>query len=177
MKKLFLIVMAFSIVLLLSEKNQIEEIIIPNDSIRIRIVANSNSNDDQELKIKVKNSIQKQLGEMLKDTKNIEEVRNVLKDNLKDVEYTVSKVIEKENNVSDNFNINYGYNYFPNKIYKGIKYDEGYYESVVVSLGESKGENWWCVLFPPLCLMDEEEEKMEEVEYKSFIKEIIEKYF
>ena len=55
---------------------------------------------------------------------------------------------------------------------KGIEYDEGYYESLLITLGEGKGDNWWCVLFPPLCLIEAEEST--EVEYKSFIKEIIE---
>ena len=54
---------------------------------------------------------------------------------------------------------------------------EGNYESLVVKLGEGKGENFWCVLFPPLCLLEAEESDKDEVEYKSFIKEIIDKYF
>ena len=67
---------------------------------------------------------------------------------------------------------------FPEKEYKGVVYDEGYYESLLVTLGEGKGDNFWCVLFPPLCLMEAEEtDDTTEVEYKSFIKEIIEKYF
>ena len=59
-------------------------------------------------------------------------------------------------------------------MYKGIYYEEGEYESLVITLGEGIGNNFWCVLFPPLCLIDENEE---EVEYTSFIKELIDKYF
>ena len=65
----------------------------------------------------------------------------------------------------------------PEKHYKGVTYKEGNYESLVVKLGEGKGENFWCVLFPPLCLLEAEESDKDEVEYKSFIKEIIDKYF
>ena len=83
----------------------------------------------------------------------------------------------EKNKTSNKFQVNYGYNYFPEKKYKGITYNEGFYESLVITLGEAEGDNWWCVLFPPLCLMEEDEEKIEEVEYKSFIKEIIDKYF
>ena len=61
------------------------------------------------------------------------------------------------------FEINFGLNYFPKKEFKGITYDEGYYESVVVTLGEGLGDNWWCVLFPPLCMLEAEEST--EVEY------------
>ena len=62
----------------------------------------------------------------------------------------------------------------PEKEYKGVKYKEGYYESWVITLGEGEGNNWWCVLFPPLCLVEAEE--ADEVEYKFFIKELIDKY-
>jgi len=60
------------------------------------------------------------------------------------------------------------------KEFNGITYEEGMYESLLVTLGEGKGDNWWCVLFPPLCLLEAEES--DEVEYKFFIQELIEKY-
>ena len=75
------------------------------------------------------------------------------------------------------YKVNFGINYFPEKNYKGVIYEEGYYESLVVTLGSGNGENWWCVLFPPLCLMEGEETNTDEVEYKSFVKEMIDKYF
>ena len=174
MKKIITIAFALLIVILISKSKVTEEIVIPNESIRIRVIANSNSSSDQKTKQKVRKAVQVQLGDILKDAKNIDDVRAILKNKLPDVEYTVKKTLDTKNN---NFNVNYGYNYFPQQTYKGINYDEGYYESVVITLGEAKGENWWCVLFPPLCLMDEDEENIEEVEYKSFIKEIIDKYF
>ena len=71
------------------------------------------------------------------------------------------------------YELKYGLNFFPEKIYKGVKYEEGYYESLLITLGEGEGNNWWCVLFPPLCIMEAEES--DEVEYKFFIQEIIEK--
>ena len=74
-----------------------------------------------------------------------------------------------------NYTVNYGYNYFPNKEYRGIKYNEGYYESIVISIGEAQGDNWWCVLFPNLCLIDLEQKN--NVEYKYWIVETINKIF
>ena len=65
-------------------------------------------------------------------------------------------------------------NYFPEKEYKGTIYEEGEYESLLITLGSGEGNNWWCVLFPPLCLIEAEES--EEVEYSFFIKELFEKY-
>ena len=73
------------------------------------------------------------------------------------------------------FTINYGLNYFPKKEFKGITYDAGYYESVVVTLGEGLGDNWWCVLFPPLCSLEAEESS--DVEYTTMTQEILKKYF
>mgnify|MGYP004418680887 CR=1 FL=1 len=73
------------------------------------------------------------------------------------------------------FDINYGLNYFPEKEYRGLKYKEGYYESVVISIGKAEGDNWWCVLFPNLCLVDLETK--DNVEYKSWIVEKINKIF
>jgi hypothetical protein len=73
------------------------------------------------------------------------------------------------------YNINFGSNFFPKKEYNVVTYPEGYYESVKVTLGEGLGDNWWCIIFPPLCLIEAEEST--EVEYNFFVKEIIKKYF
>lgn len=164
------------LVLFLINNVKAEEIVIPNDAIRIRIIANSNSAEDQYIKSQVRDSLQTQLQELLKDARSIEEVRKILNNNLKEFDFTVEKVLEK-NHVNVEFDINYGINFFPAKEFKGVTYDEGYYESIVVTLGSGSGDNWWCVLFPPLCLMEAEEENIDEVEYKSFIKEIIDKFF
>ena len=176
MKRIVLIIGAFLVIVLMMNNKSVEEIKIPNESIRIRIIANSNSKEDQETKKKVKKAVQNELSGMLKDATTIDEVRNVLNNNLGDIEYTVTKTLQKERNTTK-FDVNFGNNYFPKKVYKGVNYDSGFYESIVINLGESKGDNWWCVLFPPLCLMDEDEENIDKVEYKSFVKEVIDKYF
>ena len=80
-------------------------------------------------------------------------------------------------NESYSYTLDYGMHYFPKKEYKGVIYEEGEYESLLVTLGEGNGKNWWCVLFPPMCLREAEENNTDDVEYKSFIKTIIEKYF
>ena len=73
------------------------------------------------------------------------------------------------------FDINYGLNYFPKKEFKDIVYDEGYYESLVVTLGSGLGDNWWCVLFPPLCMIEASESS--NIEYTTLVSELINKYF
>ena len=81
----------------------------------------------------------------------------------------------KSINYNKGYNINFGYNYFPKKIYKGIEYKEGNYESLVVKIGEAKGDNWWCVLFPPICMI--EGEKSDKIEYTTLVKHLVDKYF
>lgn len=174
MKKVIIIISV--IMLLYLNQNSTEEIIIPNDSIRIRVIANSNNSDDQKTKKKVRTYLEKDIAPLLKNVKTKEEVSNILKENIDNFSITIEKALTNTN-YSDQYEIKYGMNYFPEKKFKGITYQEGVYESLVVTLGEGIGDNWWCVLFPPLCLMEEDEENIEEVEYKSFIKEIIDKYF
>lgn len=154
-----------------------EELIeIPNEAIRIRIIGNSNSEYDQEKKEELRKDIQVYMQDLLKETKNIKEARNVINKNLKNIDKEVDTYLT-EIDYDEDYSINFGLNYFPQKEYKGIKYNEGLYESLLITLGEGKGNNWWCVLFPPLCLLEADETETDEVEYKSFAKEIIEKYF
>ena len=163
-----LIILAIIITLLV--KNKTNNIIIPKESIRIRIIANSNSDIDIQEKIKVKKSVEKELYFLLKNVKNVDEAKEVINNNLDNLNIVI------ENTSKENYNVKFGQNYFPKKIYKGVVYDEGIYDSLVITLGEGSGNNWWCVLFPPLCLLDENE-NTEDVEYQFYIKEILDKYF
>ncbi len=151
-----------------------ENNIIPDDAIRIRVIANSNSKYDQEIKTKVKDIVEYDMYNLLKNTRDLESARKIIKDNLNYVENNIDTVLQKEKYLLP-FNVNFGLNYFPKKEFKGITYDEGYYESVVVTLGEGLGDNWWCVLFPPLCMI--EAEQSTDVEYTTMVKTIINKYF
>ena len=151
----------------------VSSLVIPEDALRIRVIANSDSEYDQSIKNKVKENIQYKLYNLLKDTKGVEEARIVINNNLNYIDEEVNKTL-KNNNYDLGYKINYGLNYFPSKEYKGVTYEEGYYESLVITLGSGEGDNWWCVLFPPLCLLEAEES--DDIEYTSYVKELIEKY-
>ena len=151
-----------------------ENNIIPDDAIRIRVIANSNSDYDQEIKTKVKETVEYDMYNMLKNTTDLEEARNIIKNNLNNVENNIYTLLQNEKYLLP-FDVNFGLNYFPRKEFKGVTYNEGYYESVVVTLGEGLGNNWWCVLFPPLCMIEAEEST--DVEYTTIVKEVIDKYF
>ena len=163
MKKLIFILFILTLVLMCNKKN--ESFIIPDKSIRFRIIANSNNKTDQTTKLEIKEELQKSLIANL-STDNYKITEENIKENLK----TVDNILEKYN---INYDISYGNNYFPKKIYKGVTYPEGNYQSLVITLGEGKGDNWWCVLFPPLCLLEAEESELNEVEYSFYAKKII----
>ena len=169
MKKTLIIISIIITILVYNKEN--DKILIPKNSIRIRVIANSNNIEDQVLKLKVKQKVESKLYEKLDNTKDINVARNKIKSTLPEIDNIVSTTTN-----SNNYNINYGNNYFPKKELNGIYYEEGNYESLVINLGEGNGNNWWCVLFPPLCMIDTRENNTDKVEYKSKVLEILNDY-
>ncbi len=173
MKKIVLIIAIITSILIYSEIKK-DTVVIPNSAIRLRVIPNSNSAQDQNIKKQVKTYLEKNTYNILKDEKSIKEARKKINENIPVIEENVDRIF-KDNNYDVSYNVNYGYNYFPSKTYRGITYKEGYYESIVISIGAAEGDNWWCVLFPNLCLADLEQK--ENSEYKSWVIETINKIF
>lgn len=172
MKKLLItIIICFFMYHLIGVKA--DELLIPDDAIRMRVIANSNSKYDQNIKMEVSKELQKSMYQLLKNTSGVKEARKIIKNHMGKLDDTVKNTLTRLD-YDLGYEINYGMNYFPNKEFHGVTYPEGYYESVLVTLGNGEGNNWWCVLFPPLCLMEAEESN--KVEYKFFVKEMLEKY-
>ena len=174
MKKMIILLLLIGIFYVFIGDALAKKLTIPSDAIRIRIIPNSNSAFDQNIKLKVKDKLEITMYDLLKDAKSSEEAQDIIKNNLDLVDKDVKKILGEEN-YNKGYEINFGENYFPEKEYKGVKYEEGYYESLLITLGKGEGDNWWCVLFPPLCLIEGEENT--EVEYKSIVMEILDKYF
>ena len=173
MKKI--IVVAAVIVCILSTLKS-GVITLPKESIRFRVIANSNTQYDQNIKKEVVKHLESELRKIELVPKDILSTRTMIKRSIPTLEKSVEKTLNKLN-VQQDYSINYGMNYFPQKESNNVIYEEGEYESVVIKLGEGKGDNFWCVLFPPLCLLEGEEGNNDDVEYTSFIKELINKYF
>lgn len=172
MKKAIIILTILVTILSLNKEEKVE---IPKDSIRFRVVANSNSEKDQTIKKKIVNNLKENIFLLEYNNKSLKSSRNNIKKIIPKFSEVVDKTLtDEQENIT--YNINYGMNYFPEKEYKGTIYKEGKYESLVITLGNGQGNNFWCVLFPPLCLLDEEDETTN-VEYTSLVKEIIDKYF
>ena len=175
MKKLFIALAIILIPLTYNKYNSEEQVIIPNDAIRIRVIANSNSLDDQQEKLVVRKNLQIFLSDLLKDAKTKEETEETIKSNISNINQNITDTLNSLESKTK-YETNYGLNYFPEKEFKGITYESGYYDSLVVTLGKGKGNNWWCVLFPPLCLLPTEEENITDVEYGFFVNEVISNY-
>lgn len=171
MKKIILL-LTIIVSIFIYKENKNNEVIIPDSAIRLRVIPNSNSALDQNMKLKVRDYLEDNTYKLLKDVDNIDTAREIIKDNIDDIDKNVSTIFT-DNNYNMDYNINYGYNYFPTKEYRGIKYKEGYYESIVISIGNAEGDNFWCVLFPNLCLIDTE--NTTDIEYKSWALEKINK--
>ncbi len=107
--------------------------------VRLHIIANSDSNVDQKIKLKVRDEILKNVS--LSDDEFVKKSEVISNKVLKDFSY--------------NAHAEYGRFFFPRKEYQGITLPSGNYWGVRVVLGEGRGKNWWCVLYPPMCISSE----------------------
>lgn len=169
--KRILIITAIVMIILISGKEK--HIVIPDSAIRFRVVANSNSLEDQRKKNKISLEVENYLMDITKTAESGTEAGEILLKNYEKIKAHVNDYLEKEK-IEDQVEIEIGRNYFPKKKYKGIEYPEGYYNSVVLNVGHKQGVNWWCVIYPPLCLLDHENK--EEIEYTSLVQEVLKRY-
>ena len=136
-----------------SGKNQHEGII------RLHVIANSNKVGDQALKLKVRDAVIEYMEEQ-KDLKNADETRTYLAGNLDRFEKIAEGIIASEG-YDYTANVDMGVRYIPQKTYGDITFPAGNYEALNITIGSGQGENWWCVLFPPLCLLEEGTENLD----------------
>ncbi|HET7626995.1 MAG TPA: stage II sporulation protein R [Bacillales bacterium] len=130
-----------------------EDVKIPEQSIRLRILANSNSAQDQETKRTVRDAVNKQIAGWVGDLETIQQARKAIRSHLPEIRTTVEEVL-KQRKEKYGFSIKFGDVQFPTKLYGNYVYPAGIYEALLITLGSGKGANWWCVLFPPLCFLD-----------------------
>ncbi len=123
---------------------------ISSSVVRLHVVANSDSTDDQNLKLKVRDDITSYLEPVLKNAYDINDTKEIIRDNLRDIEKEAEKSIKKygyEYNVTADFN---KFD-FPTKVYENTKFPKGKYDALKIVIGDGEGQNWWCVLYPQLC--------------------------
>ena len=123
-RKIFLILLGLIIILAYSQNQT--EILIPSSSIRLRVIPNSNEAKDINIKEQVKDYLETDIYKLLKDTNNIETARNIINNNIPNIESNINNIF-KDNNYNIPYQVNFGYNYFPEKTYQGKTYEEGEY--------------------------------------------------
>ena len=127
-----------------------EDLEIYEKTLRLHIPANSDDKDDQELKLKVRDAVIKVLSEPLSACKTKEDAEAVAKRMTPIIKQTAERVIS-ENGKDYSASVTLTEEYYPKKEYDGITLPAGKYSSLKIELGEAKGQNWWCVLFPQVC--------------------------
>lgn len=143
---LFIFISALSYVSAVSED-------IANSVFRLHVIANSDSEEDQNLKLKVRDELLSYMNEIAKDCTSKEEVEQLAIEYQNEFESIAKKVIE-ENGFNYNVTVTIGASDFPTKSYGDISLPAGTYDALRVQIGEANGQNWWCVMFPPLCFVD-----------------------
>lgn len=126
---------------------------IANSVFRLHVIANSDSEEDQNLKYNVRDNLLNYMNSICKDCKSKQEAISIVEKNKDTFEQIASDTI-KEEGYSYSVKINIGNFEFPTKNYGDISLPAGYYDALRVEIGEAKGQNWWCVMFPPLCFVD-----------------------
>ena len=153
--KLFTVLFAILIFIFFSAKSysQIMFENISNNFLRLHIVANSDSTEDQMLKYKIRDSIIDYLEPIFKDIDSKEEAIILLNSHLDDIT-KLSYDVMTSLGFNYPINISIGNYYFPRKNYSQITLPEGYYDALKIDIGKADGQNWWCVMFPSLCIVD-----------------------
>lgn len=155
MKKIILIFTILSTFIFCSIANYSNSINtgLASNMLRLHVVANSNSKNDQLLKLKIRDKILDYVNTLLKNSPNIDETQYIISQNMDNISKLVKNYMV-ENNINYDVNLSLGEFQFPTKTYGDVILPAGNYQALKVLIGEAKGNNWWCVLFPPLCFVD-----------------------
>lgn len=149
---------------------------ITNESyLRIHIRANSNLSCDQEVKYLVRDAVVEYLTSYVASVQSKEELIRVLSSNMNGIEQVADMVLEQQGfDYTSTGRINN--EYFPTRSYGEVVLEGDYYDALILELGTGNGNNWWCVVYPPLCFADTKA-LSGTVKYKSKIMELIQKFF
>ena len=120
---------------------------------RLHVIANSDSDEDQNLKYKVRDCLIDYMNSLTVNISSKDEAIKIAHEHEKDF-YNIAINTIRENGYDYDVNIEIGNSYFPTKYYGDITLPSGYYDALKVEIGSAKGQNWWCVMFPPLCFVD-----------------------
>lgn len=159
--------------------------LIPQESIRLRILADSDSPADQALKRRVRDAVIESMNGWVTGPQTLDQARATVAAHLPEIERMAAQMV-RDAGFRYDVQVELGMVPFPAKVYGGKLYPAGDYEALRITLGRGLGQNWWCVLFPPLCFVDiasgetpEDEgqemvaEESPQVEYRFFLVDLI----
>ena len=153
--RIFIILLLLSVFILISAISYVDAVSnnISEGVFRLHVIANSDSKEDQELKLKVRDELLSYMNIISKDSTSKQEAMQIANEHKEEFTQIAEKVI-KENGYNYTVNVQIGKADFPTKYYGDITLPAGTYDALKVQIGEAKGQNWWCVMFPPLCFVD-----------------------
>lgn len=176
MKKYFIFVLMFLIIPLFMGCSTTTNQISADSYFRIHIRANSNLSVDQNVKYLVKDEVVNFLTKKLELCENKNQVINCVEGNQQNIKQLCEQVLNN-NGFNYSANIVVRNEYFPTRAYGEYVLEADFYDALIIELGEAKGDNWWCVVYPPLCFLNGKEINTDKIKYKSWIMELIAKFF
>lgn len=126
---------------------------IADSVFRLHVIANSDSDEDQNLKYIVRDKVIEYMSSISQNASSKEEVIKIAKANLNKIQAIAAQTI-RDNGYTYSVNVEVGNFSFPSKRYGDITLPPGYYDALRIKIGKAEGQNWWCVMFPPLCFVD-----------------------
>lgn len=152
----------FLAVLLLLGMIDVQEIYPSSELIRFHVLANSDSEADQTLKLAVKDQTVSYLQTLLVGAETVSDSRQIIQEHLPDIQKQAEQTLKARGSEAA-VEVQYGHFDFPIKYYGEFSLPAGNYEALRIVLGQGQGQNWWCVLFPPLCFVDAEDTTPDEL--------------
>lgn len=143
---------------------------IRESSLRLHILANSDSQEDQALKLKVRDRVLAQCGGLFSGTQNAGDAKAAAQAHLDEIVECAQGVL-RENGCHDSVGAQVVNMYFETRVYDGFTMPAGDYDAVRITIGEAEGHNWWCVLFPPLCLPAAESTRQDQEQAQQYCQE------
>lgn len=155
LKPILILIILFSIYTFICAYSYVNAVSenLSNSVFRLHVIANSDTKEDQDLKYIVRDKLIEYMDTLSQSCSSKEEVIKIAQDNLDDFKQIAENTI-REQGYSYPVEVEIGNFEFPTKTYGDISFPAGYYDALRVKIGEAKGKNWWCVMFPPLCFVD-----------------------
>lgn len=154
-KRFLVLIILFSIYVFICAFSYVNAVSanISSSVFRLHVIANSDSVEDQNLKYLVRDALIDYMNSVSKNSNSKDEAISIAYQHKSDF-YKIAKKVINDNGYDYNVNISIGNFAFPTKNYGDISLPAGYYDALKVEIGNASGQNWWCVMFPPLCFVD-----------------------